>query len=72
MKGMRYVFNNGLEEHIVEFTHHEGCIQPEDAWVAAHLKAHERAVAENQPGRAVQVEPFDSAGPVHRDYFRKA
>lgn len=71
MKGMRYVFSDGIQEHVVEFTHTEKCIQPESAWVAAHYKAHEKAVAENQKGRAIRVEDFDSDGPVHRDYFRK-
>ena len=56
MKGMRYVFTDYLREHVVEFTHTADSTQPESEWVAAHYRAHEKAVAENQPGRAVRVE----------------
>jgi hypothetical protein len=72
VKGMRYVFSDGLREHIVEFTHTQDSLQPEAAWVAAHYRAHEKAVTENQPGRAIRVEDFDSDTPVHRDYFKTA
>lgn len=72
MKGMRYIFSDGLEEHVVEFTHTKDSIQPEGDWVAAHYRSHERAVSENQPGRAIRVEDFESDVPIDRDFFRKA
>lgn len=71
MKGMRYVFSDGLEEYIVEFTHSDTCIQPEGDWISAHHKAHAKAVAEKQRGHAVRVEDFESPVAVHRSYFRK-
>jgi hypothetical protein len=70
MKGMRYIFVHGDEEHVVEFTHHEGCVQPEDAWVAAHQRAHAKAVSDNCPGRSTRVEVFDSDVPVNRGFYR--
>jgi hypothetical protein len=68
---MRYVFSNGVREHVVEFTHTSVCIQPEAAWVAAHYEAHERVVKENIPGWAILVEDFDSDIPVHRSFYRE-
>jgi len=70
MKGMRYVFSFGPREFVVEFTHTKDSLQPEAAWVAAHHRGHEKAISENQPGRAIRVEDFDSDVPVHRNYFK--
>lgn len=72
MKGLRFEL---LDGRVREITHHAGCIQPAEAWIAAHRKAHEDTLREHPENVAVaRIVEFESKYPINRtlDWSGKA
>ena len=71
MKGIRFELLSGK---VREVTHHAGCIQPAEAWVAAHRKAHEETLRDRPHNVTIKrIVEFESKHPISRtlDWFGK-